>query len=151
MTTGDNATTWRDLADQLTPEQVAELDYCEREQIPPGAATPLGHLNHARKLAELNIARAMFADIAAPAEAIGDVDDWMDWDDAVYQRMFTAWSHHVDAVSVDVLGMQFSTGHIERWIVDTGRDDPMTAGQARQRAAALLDAADELDRLEAQR
>ena len=32
------ATTWRDLADQLTPAQVAELEYCEREQIPPGRA-----------------------------------------------------------------------------------------------------------------
>ena len=32
----DNATTWRDLADQPTPLQVAELEYCEREQIPPG-------------------------------------------------------------------------------------------------------------------
>jgi hypothetical protein len=24
----DNATTWRDLSDQLTPEQIAELEYC---------------------------------------------------------------------------------------------------------------------------
>ena len=33
----DNATTWHDLADQLTPEQIAELEYCEREQVtPPG-------------------------------------------------------------------------------------------------------------------
>ena len=34
MTTPDNtATSWRDLADQLTPEQIAELEYCEREKI----------------------------------------------------------------------------------------------------------------------
>jgi hypothetical protein len=36
----DSATTWRDLADQLTPKQILELEYCEREQIPPGLATP---------------------------------------------------------------------------------------------------------------
>jgi hypothetical protein len=29
-TPDDNATTWRDLSDQLTPEQIAELEYCER-------------------------------------------------------------------------------------------------------------------------
>jgi hypothetical protein len=29
----DNATTWRDLADQLTPEEVAELEHLE-SQLP---------------------------------------------------------------------------------------------------------------------
>ncbi len=33
----DNATTWRDLADQLTPQQVAELEYCERATDPARA------------------------------------------------------------------------------------------------------------------
>jgi hypothetical protein len=36
---------------------------------------------------------------------------------------------------------------VERHIVDAGGDNPMTADQARQRAAALIEAADELDRL----
>jgi hypothetical protein len=30
----NNATTWRDLADQLTAEQIAELEYCERPGTP---------------------------------------------------------------------------------------------------------------------
>jgi len=34
MSTPDHTATWRDLADQLTPQQVAELEYCEREGIP---------------------------------------------------------------------------------------------------------------------
>ncbi len=42
-------------------------------------------------------------------------------------------------------------GRVERHIVDTGGDNSMTAAQARQRAAALLEATDELDRLEAQK
>jgi hypothetical protein len=47
----DNATTWRDLADQLTPRQIAELEYCERENPPPGLAGPQEQLNCARAMA----------------------------------------------------------------------------------------------------
>ncbi len=32
-TPGDNATTWRDLADQLTPEQIAEIEYCRFSEL----------------------------------------------------------------------------------------------------------------------
>ncbi len=87
-TDDDNATTWRDLADQLTPEQIAELEYCDREEIPPGVASAEGHLFRARKMAELNIARAMFADVAPPVDAI-QVEAWMDWGDGEYQRTFS--------------------------------------------------------------
>jgi hypothetical protein len=80
----DNATSWRDLADQLTPDQIAELEYCEREQVPPGLVSPAHQLRAARKLAELNIAQAMFADIAPPADVIGEIADWMDYDDDRY-------------------------------------------------------------------
>jgi hypothetical protein len=117
----------------------------DREGIPPGIASPESHLHHARKLAELNIARAMFADLLPPADAVGRVDDWMDWDDGVYTRMFTAWADPGGDVSV--LGWQFSDGRVERHIVDTGGDNPLTAEDARQRAGALIDAAAELDRL----
>lgn len=89
----DDANSWRDLIDQLTPEQVVQLEYCEREQIPPGLTSPQNFLNHARKLAELNIARMRFAEIAPPADVIGEIDDWMDYDDNLYQRMFTSWAH----------------------------------------------------------
>jgi hypothetical protein len=133
------------LADQLTPEQIAEIEYCEREETPPGIANPGNHLNHARKLAELNVARAVLADIAPPADAVGEADDWMDWDDAVYQRMFTSWTH--SACEVSIVGWQFSDGRVERDILDSGGDGSMTAAQAPARAAALLEAADELDRL----
>jgi hypothetical protein len=145
-TTPDNtATTWRDLADLLTPEQICEIEYCEREQIPPGMASPEGHLNRARKLAELNIARVMLADMPLPPDAVGDVDDWLDVDDGVYQRDFTAWTDPDGQVSIYCL--QSSDGTVERNIIDTGGDGPMTAEQARQRAGALIDAAAELDQL----
>ncbi len=142
----ETATTWRDLVDQLTPQQVVELEYCEREEFPPGLASPGNHLNHARKLVELNLARAMYADVAPPADAI-EVDDWSDWDRDVYLRMFVSWFRREDGVSVEISGFQSSDGLVERSIVDTSGDNPMSAGLARQRAAALLEAADELDRL----
>lgn len=37
-----------ELADQLTPEQVAEIEYMEREHIPPRVTAEQGHLNYAR-------------------------------------------------------------------------------------------------------
>jgi hypothetical protein len=142
----DNASTWRDLADQLTPEQIAELEYCgSREQIPPGMAEPRHHLNHARKLAELNIAQAMFADIAPPPDAVGKPDDWMDYDGENYQRMFASWTHPV--LDVSVLGLQFSDGRIERYILCGVDTDEMTAERSRQLAAALIDAAAQLERI----
>ena len=34
----ETATSWRDLVDQLTPEQVVELEHLERERTPPRLA-----------------------------------------------------------------------------------------------------------------
>lgn len=65
MSADGNATTWRDLADQLTPGQIAELEYCEQPGTPPGIADAEFHLARARRFAGLNIVQAMFADIAA--------------------------------------------------------------------------------------
>lgn len=161
-TPGDDATTWRDLADQLTAEQIAELEYLESEQLPPGIASPQNYLNHARKLAELNLARSVFADIAPPGDARNGIGDWIDFGRGLYQRMFTAWES--PRRDVAIFGMQFNDGRVERHIVDRGDDDgPMTAQQAREkaavadaldereRAAALTAAAAELERIECQR
>jgi hypothetical protein len=141
----DNASTWRDLTDQLTPKQIAELEYCEREQIPPGMAAPRHHLNHARKMAELNLAQAMFADIAVPPDAVDDVDDWTDYDDGHYQRMFTSWTH--PTLDVSVVGVQFSDGRVERYILCGTNTEELTAEESRQVAAALIEAAAQLDRI----
>lgn len=147
MGSPENVTTWRDLADQLTPGQVAELEYCEREQVPPGLASAGGHLNYARKLAELNIARAVLADVAAPVDAV-EIDEWTDWDDGLYQRDFTSWVH--SGCEVALRGFQFSDGRTERYIWCGGCDE-LTADDARQLAVALVEAADTIDRLEGRR
>jgi hypothetical protein len=139
----DNAATWRDLADQLTPEQIAELEYCEREGVPPGIADAGHQLNHARKLAELNLARAMLADVPPPPDAIGEIDEWMDWDADLYQRTFESWKH--PACEVSVLGQQFSDGRVERYILCDADTNELSAERAREIGAALMAAADEID------
>jgi hypothetical protein len=85
----DNAMTWRDLTDQLTPQQIAELEYCEREQIPPGLAGPQGQLNCARAMARRNLIQALCADIAPPAEAVaGEIYDWEERENDEFGRMY---------------------------------------------------------------
>ena len=56
------------LGQRKLAEQVGELEYCEREQIPPGLASPQGHLNAARAMIRHNLIQSMCADIALPAD-----------------------------------------------------------------------------------
>lgn len=137
-TTPENtAATWRDLADQLTPEQISLLEYCEREQVPPGIADAEHHLNHARMLTQQNLFRQIFADIEPP-EAVGDVGEWVEWGDR-YGRPYIAWERDVDGVVVSVDGAQFGDGRIELSIRSAAAED-MTVHQARDMALALVDA-----------
>jgi hypothetical protein len=58
---------------------------------------------------------------------------------------------HVDVVNVQVTAIQFSDGHIDDGSVHEPphvylRDDALTAMQARELAATLIEAADEVDR-----
>lgn len=144
----DNATTWRDLADQLTPQQVAELEYCECEQIPPGLASPQGHLNCARAMVRRNLNQALCADIAAPAEAAGDVYEWEEWDDDRLGRLYDVSRREVgDFCAVEVNGVQFNDGSIERSILLLIEDATLTAQQARVIATALAEAVGDLEQL----
>ncbi len=139
-------TAWRDLADMLTPEQIAELEYCEREQIPPGLADPAHRLNCAQMIARHNLIQQLCAVIDAPVDAVGEPDAWQEWDDG-YGRMYTVSSRDVGKMSVQVLGVQFDDGRTEASILASGVEQ-MTAPQARRLAEALIAAADELGRLE---
>lgn len=80
MTTRDSATTWRDLADALTPQQVAYLEDWERHPgvLPraDGSAPTLlerqrALLFTAREFVGSNAAAALYADVAAPPDATG--------------------------------------------------------------------------------
>ena len=146
-THADNATAWRDLSNQLAPWQVVEIAESEREQKAAGHDNAAGLLNYARKLTRENAAQILLSDVPIPPEAIGEVDEWSEFDDGCYSRGFTAWRHSREPV--EVIGLQHSDGYTSRreWSILDDRNDEMTAEVARQRAAALLEAADVLDRL----
>ena len=151
----DHATTWRDLADQLTPEQIAGLEDCERRfktdgvDDDPRAQTSL--LGFARQYAEHNLVDAAYADVVLPPGASTDSEGWgKDLKLGGYRRSLLWRSDgNPGDVSVDIDGWQRHDGSFTRHISLWGTDDggALTSAQARRIAAMLLDAANELDRL----
>ena len=79
-TPDDTARTWRDLADQLTPEQIAILEDHERHRRDYG--TPWSdseQLDIARRYARQNITdEVLFGHIAPPADATRTNGWWRD-------------------------------------------------------------------------
>lgn len=163
MTPENPATTWRDLADQLTPQQVADIEYCERQQIPPGLTSPEHRLNYARKLIEGNIAQAVYADVAPPAgtHVLGGWEGGGD-DTGIVVRVVSTDAKRVDATNilVSLIAVQRPDGSI---VSESGVDEPLVhvdeldqdgdscerftinVGGARNLARALTAAADQLD------
>jgi hypothetical protein len=139
------ATTWRDLADQLTPDQIVDVERFDeqirRESLPCDMS-----LNYARQFARLNVARLVLADMPAPPDATR-IGDWEEMGEGEWYRSFMSWSCTTEKVLVEVEGHQYNDGRIERWIIDHSGEEPMTARDTRERAEALLAAAAELDRL----
>lgn len=144
----DNATTWRDLTDQLTPQQIAELEYCELHQIPPGLADPRqGQLNCARAMARQNLIDALCDDVPVPVDCHGTVGQWTDLDDEGFGRMYTIAMREVDGMTVETVGWQYDDGSCRDRSVML-RDEEVGPDEARRLAAALIAAADELDGLQ---
>jgi hypothetical protein len=144
--TPDNTPTdWRDIADQLTPDQVAALEYRDRNPVRPSSPDhSQGQLKVARSFARSNIVQAWLCDIPVPADAVDDVEQWQRWR-GEYSRLYTVWSHREQTWAVQVYGTQYTDGRVERHVVTESPDAGMSAGDARRYAAALLDAADVLD------
>ncbi len=165
------AQTWRDLAEQLTPEQLArfeELEHTFRHNalLPKRwwSTAPRSNseitdvlLTAARADASNNLGAAMIGDVAEPAGA-DVVYGWHDADTASAARYFEGAHRAIerrtdrnqdDDIEVYVAGLQRPDGVVEREIVvhQLHADYPITAGQARQLARALMAAADELDRM----
>lgn len=146
----DNVTTWRELANQLTPEQVAEIEYCEREEIPPGIASEQSRINHARAFVRLNLAQAICADVPVPADAIDTPSAWDEWADqgAQFQRVYAVSDTTTGGTRVQILGYQNEHNEIYRRIYVDGTLEDLDAANARAIAAALTAAADRLDQLD---
>jgi hypothetical protein len=142
----DNATTWRDLADQLTPKQQATLERYERDfanhNIPPTAEL----LAIARDSAQHNLSDQMFADLPMPG-GVQLAEHWQP-DGDEWARAFDGTSRTVKDTDVWIVGEQRASGAINRVIhVYLGGTDDLHSDDARQLAAALVEAADEIDRL----
>jgi len=154
-TTHDDAQTWRDLADQHTPEQIYGLEGCERrfntDGVPDDPRAQASLLGFARQYAEHNLVDAAYADVPLPAGASTDSEGWgKDLKFGGYRRSLL-WRSDGEPgeVSVDIDGWQRLDGsftrHTSLWGTDEG--GALTSAQARRIAAMLLDAADELERL----
>ena len=152
----DNATSWRDLADQLTPEQISRLenmrDGWSKDTGP--AEIRLCLLVIARDMAQTNLADGYYSHVPLPAGAV-KVHEWDDRNEQVGAfRYFTGTSRVVDRDDrdddIDVLieGTQYPDGSVDRLIGIHSLDDgPLTIGQARQLARALIAAADETEQM----
>ncbi len=140
MTTHDDtAQTWRDVADQLTAAQIAQLERLERDE-------PQTLLEMAREWAAKNISAVMpFDDVAPPAGAVRTFD----WQlDSNWYRDFEGTTRRGRHGSIQIFGRQQADGSTRRWItVHTRHLQALDAAAAREIATALTDAADEMEQL----
>ncbi|WP_324666436.1 Hypothetical protein MUW33_2779 [Mycobacterium canetti] len=150
--------TWRDLEDQLTPEQIEYILAWEaRPDLPPlndgSSPTAERHaqalLFTARQYAASNAAERRYAHLPTPAGAVS-VDTWHD-DGEHAGRYFDGTKRVVevpdqqDDAYVSIGGEQ-TPDRVQRWIwVDA---EQLTPALARQLAAHLVAAADECELLD---
>ena len=135
----DTVRTWREVADQLTAAQIAQLERLERDE-------PQTLLEMARQWAANNtIAAVPLDDVAPPAGAVRTFA----WQlDSNWFRDFEGTTRHARQARVQICGRQQADGSTRRWIaVRTRHLDALEPAAARELAAALTDAADEIERL----
>ncbi|OKH78215.1 hypothetical protein EB75_28140 [Mycobacterium sp. ST-F2] len=149
--------TWRDLADQLTPDQIDYIERSELHPVPNVDGTCDVDLNRgallfrAREFARQNVAAERFRHVQAPVGA-DQVDAW--WpgnsDDGSWSRTWWGKPRGIavaaakNPFTVVLTGMQWSDGRSESAVTVHADDDLMTAAEARQLAVALLEVADAL-------
>ena len=147
---------WRDLADTLTTQQIAELEYWEAHpELPPrtDGSSPSAK-DHARALLSLarsylsdNAAGALFADVVPPPEE-GVHYAWEHDGEGRWFRYFAGSDRKVDNTTVMINGLQYADGTITRSICIDGETESLDAAAARRVAAAIVEAVDELERLQ---
>lgn len=155
MNTTNNPTTWRDLTDRLTAEQIESLEQMAQAlgavaELPQGQQAVLGQ---AQYLVELNTVAAEHADVPVPAGAT--VEGWCrngsgGWFRLVEWAELTRPGDDVAGVAVIIDGQQHLDGTFERAVALYASDTRLTAEQARMLGALLFDAAEELEHLDAQ-
>ena len=151
----NTAQTWRDVADQLTLDQVERFTYLE-SLISAGApdedSRKTGLLQQARWEAEQNLTdQHIFGEVPLP-DGARSVDHWENNGCGEWTRRLSLSTRSIDSDAVTakvfVEGVQSSDGSVQ-WSLSALADDQktLTAQQARDYAAMLVAAADELDML----
>jgi hypothetical protein len=148
----DDATIWRDLADYLTPGTIRHYEGCEH------AAKTEAHLAFPNEDPEEVLRRVQagmleearqqvpFAHTPLPAAA-EESDTWQDDGTGTWSRVVFGPRRDIAHMAAGVDGVQHADGSATWSIYVHADDDPTTADQARAFAAALIEAADDLNRL----
>jgi hypothetical protein len=135
----DTARTWREVADRLTGAQIAHLERLEREE-------PQTLLEMALQWAAQNMTAAAPSDYVAPPTGAVRTFEWQldgDW-----FRDFEGTTRRAGPARVQIYGRQHADGSTRWWIAVQARHlDALEAAATRELAAALTDAADEIERL----
>jgi hypothetical protein len=136
--------TWRDLADELTPAQIAEMEKWE-SKFPDEQQ---GLLTEARQYAADNLVDAvMFPHITKPLDA-HEVYGWTERAGQWSREFVGTTREPANGFAVALTGFQCGDGRVERYGRLYGPDrDRFTSDDLRAAGAALIEAADELDRL----
>lgn len=149
-------TSWRELSAHLTDEQITEMEQRELMEFPPGVSDPEQLLAVANNMIRENEIQVLCAGIPVPPDCTGEPYRWIEWDSGIFQRSYVSWRRESGGCTVEILGYQYSDGRpIERtiWFTadlldDLGRSrDDMDASQAFMCGKLLIEAAEELDRL----
>lgn len=140
----NTASTWRDLIDDLMPEQVAELERWE-SRFPDEQK---GLLIEARGYVEENlVSSVMFPHIGRPEQASGILGGWVEHD-STWSREFDGVTHDHGDFGVTLAGRQYDDGRLSFYARVYGSDKrQFTAVELRAAAHSLAEVADEIDRL----
>ena len=139
-------TTWRDIADQLTPSQIESLEWLEGDPLNGLLAKPEQHLDFARAWASDNLEQSLYADVPPPAHAV-EVGPWRETTAGIRCRSYTSAETGIAGldITLEINGSQYTDGRVDCLFALTGDGlgelDPTTV---RELAAALLAAADRL-------
>ncbi len=133
----DIARGWRDIANQLTGQQRAELAALEVKGDEPATL-----LFTARDMAAENMTDSvMFGHVEKPPDAVR-VYGWREHG-AGWSREFHGAPAIIGHAKLWITGRQFGDGRCERGVMLESDDNAaLTTAQVRELAAALIDAAD---------
>lgn len=144
-------TTWRDLAEQLTPVQIETLERCEADPTDP--KHPEGHrrgmIAHAQMLAMRNRLATTVPPPQVSHFATADLSEWFATSPDEWERYFV-FSRRSTDIAVEIAGKQFMDGTLRGlhiWLAVGNHCNGVDSAGARQVVADLQAAADELDRL----